>query len=366
MLQKIQTQELLEEFMAGQAMTHEKLDELLENEITEDLFLEYKRSDVLNWSKPKRNHLIREYLSGFANSVGGLLIIGIDDRQWEITPCKNVSGDLARWAASCCTEIAYYFSPQPRFQVVEHPRGKVLVAATLRSSSLVPCRVGHELVYYLRFHDQTLDNKTLKVPDYLISDLMLGRRQRPYLHVRRIGFRATAKEQQAYNNRVLSFNFVLSVENEGLVWASDVKVGIVRQIHDASETLNAHLLSYIDVQGVGKKFSGSENYDLDHTLLSSKSHLSHIDLAPFSFVNIPVNNNEIPTRIGQVHYHYTWNAALYIMSRESSPVWYQIQLEINATLLQAVNERESFREHDHPLKIFRLGTTRPVVSWEGF
>jgi hypothetical protein len=33
-------------------------------------------------------------------------------------------------------------------------------------------------VYYFRFHDQTLE-----APDYLVTDLILGRREHPYLAI---------------------------------------------------------------------------------------------------------------------------------------------------------------------------------------
>jgi len=174
-----QTRELLEAIMAGQQITTDELDDLLRNRVSEDLFLDYKHGNEL-LDKKKGSSTIRQYLSAFANSAGGVLIIGVDEHNWDITNCVAPGGgDLAIWAASCLTPIAPYFSPPPRFQVVKHPKGDVLIAATERSLGLVPCIEAGEFVYYLRFHDQTLSNKTLRAPEYLIADLVLGRRQQP-------------------------------------------------------------------------------------------------------------------------------------------------------------------------------------------
>jgi hypothetical protein len=173
-----QTRKLLEMLMSGYELTPAELDQLLANRVDEDLFLDYKHGNEAQ--KKNAAMTIRQYLAGFANSAGGVLVVGIDEATWNVTGCTAPGGsNLADWAARCLTPLAPYFAPPPRFQVVAHPQGDVLVAATERSLSLVPCVENGALVYYLRIHDQTL-----KAPDYLMSDILLGRRNRPDLHVR--------------------------------------------------------------------------------------------------------------------------------------------------------------------------------------
>lgn len=364
MAAKIQTQELLEELMAGQVMTPEKLDNLLENKVSEDLFLEYKHADELKDGK-KANHTIRQYLSGFANSAGGVLIIGVDEKSWKVTPCTTEKGDLKEWAARCLNQIAHYFSPPPRFETIDHSKGQVLVAVTSRSLNLVPCKEKEGLVYYLRFHDQTLNNKTLKIPEYLISDLVLGRRQRPYLHLRQLSLNLKASEKQQYNSRLIGFRMNFLVENESLAWANEVRLGIVRQILHPPMSLSNHLMSFIDVRRVKEEFFGDHEYNLNYGVVSEQGGLI-IDLDPFSVVNLGVPGNVIPVRILNEFYRYTWHAAVYVMSKESPPIWYQIQLKVNDQLLKIANEEKTINSNDDFLKITRLVESRPVVSWEGF
>src|SRR4051812_12597551 len=123
------TLEFLETAMSGQAIPASAIDDLVTNRVREDSFLDYKHGNEL--AKKDAPATIRQYMSGFANSAGGVLIIGVDEQTWTITGCTASGGsDLAEWASRCLTPIAPYFSPLPRFQVVPHPNGNVLIAAT--------------------------------------------------------------------------------------------------------------------------------------------------------------------------------------------------------------------------------------------
>lgn len=360
MTQRIQTQELLEALMAGHEMAPSEIDDLLRCKVSEDLFLEYKHATELN-DRKKANRTIRQYLSGFANSAGGVLIIGVDENTWSVTPCPAIQGGLEKWASSCLTEIAHYFSLIPRFQVVEHPNGNVLVAATSRSLNLVPCKERGEFVYYMRFHDQTLNNKTLKVPEYLISDLVLGRRQQPHLHVSQFSLQLSAHERREDYSRVISFDMNFMIENESLSWANEVRLGMVGYVFHGPIPLSNHLLSYLDIQ----KPNGGDNYNLYHIVISEQSGLT-IDLGPFSITTLNIPSNTIPIRVLGKFHSYTWKAAVYVMSKESPPIWYQINLEVNDRLLKAANARERIFCDDDLLKITRLTNNRPSVGWDGF
>jgi hypothetical protein len=103
----------------------------------------------------------------------------------------------------------------------------VLAIAVARAPSLVPCVESREIKYFFRIGDSTL-----RVPEYLIADLVLGRRQHPFidLHVRGV-IEGTEQIKEADGRRNLTtarsvmFSFV--VENLSLVTAEDVKVGAV-------------------------------------------------------------------------------------------------------------------------------------------
>lgn len=78
--------ELLEFLMSGYILDPDELDDLLMEKTPEDLFLDYKDGKILK-EKRKAAQTLREYMSGFANSQGGTLIIGVDQNTWSVTGC---------------------------------------------------------------------------------------------------------------------------------------------------------------------------------------------------------------------------------------------------------------------------------------
>ena len=96
-------------------MTPDELDALLADQVPEDQFLEYKHAKVMD-DKSAAKKMIREYVSGFANSTGGVLLVGVDEVTWTVNGCVAPGGDPIRWASRCLEPIAHFFAPQPRYQ----------------------------------------------------------------------------------------------------------------------------------------------------------------------------------------------------------------------------------------------------------
>lgn len=107
------TLELLESLVSGREMTPGELDNLVSDKVLEDIHLDYKHGDVLN-DKKKAARMLREYVAAFANSAGGILIVGVNapqDQPWTVTGCTAPGGgDLREWASRCLTQIAPYLS----------------------------------------------------------------------------------------------------------------------------------------------------------------------------------------------------------------------------------------------------------------
>jgi predicted HTH transcriptional regulator len=85
----LQSIQLLEELLTGHQLSAIELDELVENKVKEDLYLDYKHGDLLEKDASKT---IREYVSAFANSAGGILIIGVNESgsiPTEVTGCNG-------------------------------------------------------------------------------------------------------------------------------------------------------------------------------------------------------------------------------------------------------------------------------------
>lgn len=350
------TSELLESLMAGHQMTPSELEDLIKIPVTEDLFLEYKHGKLLTRKDAAQS--VREYLSGFANSAGGILVIGVDEATWSITDCTAPGGEnLAEWASRCLAPIAPYFSPLPRFQVVKHSDGDVLIASTDRSLSLVPCVQAGELVYFLRFHDQTL-----KAPEYLVSDILLGRRQRPHFHIRDFDLAECEPRQEPQSGAYdLYFSPAFVCENHSLFRSDFVRLGIISWVKHplGGNILSNHLLSYVEIR------------DLDKGWYSGSSVLVHTErlfpgIGPFDVgVFNTIETHVIPLRLNNRWYTpYTWRAAAYLMTDEAPPVWYQLSMEVNNGMLGRARANVPLASYGDLLEVKRVHGERPVVEWE--
>jgi putative hemolysin len=352
------TQQLLESLLAGNHPTPYDLDLLIAESVLEDQYLDYKNPQILN-SKKKAAQVIREYVSAFANSMGGILIIGIDQRTGEITNCKAPDGgDLAEWASRCLTPIYHHFSPLPQIRVVEHASGNVLIVYTDRSLNLVPCVEEGKLAYYFRLHDQTLS-----APDFLIADLILGKRRHPYLNLNKIQFGNTAFPLPISYDAYLKFDVVFMLENESFVWAEDIRLGFIgffNEPENGKHPLGRHLLSHIDVKALeNERFS--QFYNLSHVVFASPK------VEPFSVQTLSNNAKRfsLPIRLSYQWLTYSWKAAVYLISNQSPPIWYQVQLNVNKNLHEALESKQVIST-ENLLEIKRLAGTSPIVSWQDF
>ena len=168
------SREFLELALSGEPITAAHLDVLVKERVKEDEYIDYKSGALLKKPPKERARTVREYLSGFANSDGGVVIFGIQEekeRPTQVDGCdpKDVGGNLMGWASHCVNPIWAFFSPLPRFEVVAHPEGEVLVCAVGRSYNLVPVVEEGRLAYHLR-----LGHQTLPATDYLMADLLLA------------------------------------------------------------------------------------------------------------------------------------------------------------------------------------------------
>lgn len=230
-------------------------------------------------------------------------------------------GDLTEWASKCLTPITPYFSPSPIFQVVEHSRGNVLVVATNRSFGMVPCIETGKQVYYLRMHDQML-----QAPDYLISDLILGRRQHPSLNITNLSLinfgSSHCKLPNDWNGLDVNFELVFSLENESLSWAEDIRLGLISWTKPpnyrragGSEQISNYLHSYFELQNP----EGFESPpDLVHTV-KPDTHRK-INMEPFTLQTIRIGGFSIPLREGFNSHYFIWKAAIYLISKGSPPI----------------------------------------------
>jgi Putative DNA-binding domain len=363
----INVMELLESVMQGQELKPEQLDALMGDRVKEREHLEYKHGKVPE-DKAAARAMVRQYVSGFANSDGGLLLIGIDEETMTVTGATAPGGgDLAVWASSCLVGIAGYFSPLPRFQVVEHRNGSVLVAATLRSVQLIPCPEGGRLIHYLRFHE-----KTLPAPDYLMADLVLGRRRYPLLEIIDASFTnmgPSREENQGQSVYYVLFGLNFRVENGSFLGADNAHMGLV--FFDSwpgqQHRLNRTIESYVDVAPINEPRL-IYNLLLEHEQMFASNELTR----PFSTAYFQTSTDariKLPLSVGDKWLKYDCKAAAYVVAKDGPPTWYQVTVRIDENLPRLLGGGPSgvadiYAQKHQWLDVRRVGGERPVVTWQ--
>ena len=316
--------ELLDYLLEGNTLKPDELDQFIQENPDENQYLDYKNGAITNrQQRDKGTRTIREYVSGFANSDGGVLMIGIDEaRPRQIAPCEQLPGgqSLNDWASRCLHDMVGYFSPQPRFHTIPHPQGHVLAIAVARAPSLVPCVESRELKYFFRIGDSTLP-----MPEWLIADLVLGKRQHPLLdlhdpHVTDEGLHQLTDQhgRNFTSGRRIIFSFI--VENLSLATADDVKSGVVLwSLGDGpTEDINRHLRVYLDIEDISPQFT---HYQFHLVHRSSVSSGKNFDLEPFQK---RMMQNIGPFYFPQ-HVPVSIVGAVYVISRGAPPIWFQLE-----------------------------------------
>jgi hypothetical protein len=230
--------------------------------------------------------------------------------------------------------------------VVQHAQGPVLIIATARAPSLVPCVEAGRLKYFFRVGDSTLP-----IPEYLITDLVLGRRQHPFIDLKVLDHSIdTASESKDMTIR-------FSVENLSLVPAEEIRIGVVFWFAgDGYPALaSPHLRSYLDVhEPVGPDLPE------DHLRLiyvSNQSSGRTVDLRPFEAGHIDIKT---PLSLSNMEVRVTKPGqgakvrrigAVYVMPKGSPPTWFELEIEFLAESTPRL------------LGLTRKGSERPRVTW---
>ena len=187
------------------------------------------------------------------------------------------------------------------------------------------------------------DDKTLEAPDYLVSDLLLGRREQPIVELSpyEVGFSGDSKSEP------VAVMFGLSVMNQGLSWAEDVQVGIVGwSLQETAVQLdNGRLLSYLDVRP--PRYDGRYIPVLVHTPRDAK----HV--RPFTTAYPPdCGAFLLPRRC-------SWKGAAYLLPRGAPPIWWQMTYEHQADATLTNRERAL-----RCMRLERVMATAPQVTWD--
>jgi Divergent AAA domain. len=347
------TRKLLDDLVAGDVLDVAGLDSLMAEASEEDQFLDYKSGKQ---DEEKLKHTIRKWVTGFANADGGTLILGVNEpkkgsgKPRDIDGVRAPSGSpLMEWTARVLADLTGGFSPTPSFFPVRHPRGEVLVIATRRAPQLIPYAEGTRIRYAIRIGDSTLD-----VPEFLITDLLHGRRNRPIVSVRSVEL---SPELSISNiSESLSPKVRVTTENLGFVTAEEVEIGLVSwSWHTVKLEQTPHLLQYLDLSqvplpyypGLGKEAVGT--WEIRRTGCRVAGGvvptLKAFDSARTDWVSV---GRFPPFGSGLL------TCGLYVMPKGSMPDWYEVDC------FYGVHDGRSLQG---TVKVERLYERKPKLRW---
>jgi Putative DNA-binding domain len=209
--------EFLDLALSGETVAAEKIRELVRTRTEEDQWIDFKSGRLLSEKDAGAARVgkpidpaakLRRYVSSFANAEGGALVVGVvdkDDRADHFDGCTHIGNETPKvWAQRALAPLAYHLTTPMRFHELDVDACKVLIVAVGRSDRLVPCSELGQLVHYMRIGEQSP-----AVPEYLVKDVLLGRRQRPEIS---LTVDTGSKPNEQPNELILR----VRIRNEGL------------------------------------------------------------------------------------------------------------------------------------------------------
>jgi hypothetical protein len=327
--------------------------------------LEFKSGKAANRPAEEQElrAVFRDYVAGFANGDGGVLIVGVTDTDRKVdgvvAPGPPHKADPATWARDILGPLAAHIHPPPRFQTIKHGKLKVLLIATPRAYNLVALPDRHTLRYPLRIHDQLIRD----LPPYVVADILLGRRARPTFRFAGIGY---SVEPHPKIPSLLRLNLSCRLENNSIVHAHRVVVGTVAYaLHEvppfSTPEFGSRLLQEIELQrptGRGNEIPEDIFWVPAHAVCHERPtlrpfetvdlSLSHHDALAQNVLNLPAANHSAYYRI-----------AIYVLADGAPPLWFQLDWEYVMNFAAAKSIEVSATTTSFPYAV----TGRPVVAW---
>lgn len=335
-------EELLEALVEGATLSAADLDHVM-TDLEEGQHLDFKDGIITHRRERKRGGaIVREYVCGFANAEGGVLVLGVSDRPRRVSPCEPSQPQrLITWSEDLLRAMAPFLSPPPRTQVVTHPDGPVLVIATSRSPQLVFTVEAGKVRHYLRVH-----SSTVQIPEYLLSDLVLGRRQQPLITLE---IRPSLKGPREPSATRSGVRFYASLENASLTSALNIEVGMIIWTLDPQPSrVSGYLRGHVEAQQ-----PNGNDWKLRHSLFYDPNARSGLQrLAPFASNSRALRADGFVLPLAET---CEVRFAAYVVAEGSAPQWWQCSFKLNAQ--QSAEQGAAVSE----ITVNRVSGRRPLV-----
>lgn len=212
-------------------ITPDDIQSLIDNQIEESIHLDFKQAGSLDKSDGKKKEISKD-IAAFANSDGGVIIYGIEEKEHKAAALSFVNGEeyTKEWLeqiinSTICRRIPDILVFPVRFQ--SDIKQTVYVVKIPRSNEAP--HLSKDKMYYKRFNFQSV-----AMEEYEIRDLY-GRKSKSKLTINGYNLEIITSEDSDYDNHTFSFRLVANVVNIGKIMESKYKLNIyIRDLYGAT------------------------------------------------------------------------------------------------------------------------------------
>ena len=354
------TELLFRDLLGGVQPTVSELEIVMHKFADEDQYLEYKDSSIVDGSAGAS--AVRAVLASFANTDGGVLIIGVTE------PVKDKDGavlgprmfskkskrktSLHDWASRLLLDDLLTLDPPVRLARVDTADVEAVVISIARSER------------YLRADKRIwvrIGDSSLPIGHSLEADLLLGRRRHPHFsipHSRAVLSGARSKSLGPHDAYEAHLEIVVTVENCSIQWADHVHVGLVLpSLREGRRSIPDDLVGFFDSPQEGHQLWPS--WHLAFAWADKDMNRREFSLGPYALSSEVELGSQfyMPILTG---YPQRLRGALYVVGRGSVPRWLQMNLNIPRDTV--LSGHSKFILGDLTATPVGIGR-RPVVDW---
>ena len=154
------------DFYSQKSYSITDIEKLIENEVEENIHLDYKRAEALGKDDKKKGEITKD-ISAFANSDGGIIIYGLEEKDHKPIALSPIDGEkfTKEWLDQICSNIQQHIRNVEIFPIrINGEIGKSIYVVRIPRSNNAP-HMATDHKYYKRNNFQSVAMEEYEVRD---------------------------------------------------------------------------------------------------------------------------------------------------------------------------------------------------------